>query len=159
MGDGVGGHWLLRMEWRPARWSVCLPLLIFPCTTKSRSSPLAPAHPGRPGKRAVKRLWWWWLVSVSALMLSVSWQEGYLASIKPGYLFSEDFPGTGGGGKLRLANPRSAGKRPLNGGRYVAYYYYYYYYYSVCVYPAFCLGVTSGWAGSCRRELFNFSDN
>jgi len=27
--DGGGGHWLVRMEWRPARWSVCLPLLIF----------------------------------------------------------------------------------------------------------------------------------
>jgi len=35
---------------------VCLPLLIFPCTIKSRSSLLAPAHPGGPGKRAVKRL-------------------------------------------------------------------------------------------------------
>ena len=52
-----GGHWLVRMEWRPAGWSVCLPLLIFPCTIKSRSSLLAPAHPGGPGKRAVKRLW------------------------------------------------------------------------------------------------------
>jgi len=55
--DGGGGHWLVRMEWCPAGWSVCLPLLIFPCTFKSRSSLLAPAHPGRPGKRAVKRLW------------------------------------------------------------------------------------------------------
>ena len=45
------------MEWRPARWSVCLPLLISPCTIKSRSSLLAPAHMGGPGKRAVKRLW------------------------------------------------------------------------------------------------------
>ena len=35
-----------------------LPLLIFPCTIKSRSSLLAPAHPGGPGKRAVKRLCW-----------------------------------------------------------------------------------------------------
>jgi len=35
---------------------VCLPLLISPCTIKSRSSLLAPAHPGGPGKRAVKRL-------------------------------------------------------------------------------------------------------
>jgi len=43
-GDGRGGHWLVRMEWRPAGWSVCLPLLIFPCTIKSRSSLLAPAH-------------------------------------------------------------------------------------------------------------------
>jgi len=52
MGDGGGEHWLVRMEWRPAVWSVCLPLLIFPCTIKSRSSLLAPAHPGGPGKRA-----------------------------------------------------------------------------------------------------------
>ena len=46
------------MEWRPAGWSVCLPLLISPCTIKSRSTLLAPAHPGGPGKRAVKRLWY-----------------------------------------------------------------------------------------------------
>jgi len=25
-GDGGDGHWLVRMEWRPAVWSVCLPL-------------------------------------------------------------------------------------------------------------------------------------
>jgi len=45
-----GGWW---------RWSGtgCLPLLISPCTIKSRSSLLAPADPGGPGKRAVKRLW------------------------------------------------------------------------------------------------------
>jgi len=49
---------LVRMEWRPAGWSACLPLLIFPCTIKSRSYLLTPAHPGGPGKRAVKRLWW-----------------------------------------------------------------------------------------------------
>ena len=58
MGEvGGGGHWLVRMEWRPGGWSVCLPLLIFPCTIKSRSSLLAPAHPGGPGKRAIIRLW------------------------------------------------------------------------------------------------------
>ena len=38
---------------------MCLPLLIFPCTIKSRSSVLAPAEPGGPGKRAVKRLCLW----------------------------------------------------------------------------------------------------
>jgi len=38
------------MEWRPAGWSMCLPLLIIPCTIKSRSSLLAPAHLGGPGK-------------------------------------------------------------------------------------------------------------
>ena len=57
LGDGAGGQWLVRMEWCPAGWSVCLPLLISPCTIKSRSSLLAPAHPGGPGKRVVKWLW------------------------------------------------------------------------------------------------------
>jgi len=46
MGDDGGGHWLVQMEWRPAGWLVCLPLLIFPCT----SSLLAPDHPGDPEK-------------------------------------------------------------------------------------------------------------
>ena len=36
---------------------LCLPLLIFPCTIKSRSSLLAPAHTGGPEKRVAKRLW------------------------------------------------------------------------------------------------------
>ena len=53
-GDGGGGHWLIRMEWRPAGWSVCLPLLIFPCTIKSRSSLLAPASPGWSWKKGFK---------------------------------------------------------------------------------------------------------
>jgi len=57
--DGGGGHWLVRMEWPPAGWSVCLPLLIFPCTIKSTSSLLALAHPGSHGKRYGKWLWWW----------------------------------------------------------------------------------------------------
>jgi len=38
-------------------WCVCL--LVFPCTIKSRSSLLAPAHTGGPRERAVKWLWWW----------------------------------------------------------------------------------------------------
>jgi len=54
MEDSGGGHWLVWMEWRPAGLSMCLPLLISPCTMKSRSSLLAPAHPGGPGERAVK---------------------------------------------------------------------------------------------------------
>ena len=36
---------------------MCMPLLISPCTIKSRSSLLAQAQPGDPGKRAVKWLW------------------------------------------------------------------------------------------------------
>jgi len=52
--DGGARHCLVGMEWRPAGWSVCLPLLILPCTIKSRSSLLAPAHPGFPGKKGRK---------------------------------------------------------------------------------------------------------
>ena len=26
MGDGGGRHWLVRIEWRPAGWSMCLPV-------------------------------------------------------------------------------------------------------------------------------------
>jgi len=44
-------------------------LLIFPCTIESRSSLLAPAHLGGPGKRAVKWLWWWLCSSLSFLVL------------------------------------------------------------------------------------------
>jgi len=32
----------------------------LPLHHKVRSSLLAPADPGSPGKRAPKRLWWWW---------------------------------------------------------------------------------------------------
>jgi len=69
MGDGGGGHCLVRMEWRPAGWSVCLPLLIFPRTMKSRSSLLAPAYPVGPGKRAVRRLWCGVVVTVQNVPL------------------------------------------------------------------------------------------
>jgi len=55
-GDGGGAHWLVRIEWHPARWSVCLPLLISPCTVKSRSSLPAPAHPGGPRWSEVSRV-------------------------------------------------------------------------------------------------------
>jgi len=76
--DGGGGHCLVRMELRPAGWSVCLPLLVFPCTIKSTSSLLAPAHPCGPGKRAVKRSWWWWCVTSFAVACVV--ENGVLAS-------------------------------------------------------------------------------
>ena len=64
------------MEWRPAGWSVCLPHLVFPCTIKSRSSLLALAHLGGPGKRAVKRLWcsvWFTLTKVKQYKKSTCW--------------------------------------------------------------------------------------
>ena len=63
----IGGWWRRALVSpdgvAPAGWSVCLPLLIFPRTIKSRSSILALAHLGGPGKRAIKRLWWrWWIM-------------------------------------------------------------------------------------------------
>jgi len=45
-GDGGGGHWLVRMEWRPAGWSVCLRLLIFPYAIKFRSFSYGTGSPG-----------------------------------------------------------------------------------------------------------------
>jgi len=55
-----GGHCLVRMEWSPAGRLVCLPLLIFPCTIKSRSSLLAPAHSGGGGKKGRKMVVVWY---------------------------------------------------------------------------------------------------
>ena len=51
------GRLLVRMEWYPAGWSVCLPLLM----SLRHKSPeedflLTQAHPVGSGKRAVKRL-------------------------------------------------------------------------------------------------------
>jgi len=48
-GDGGGGHWLVRMEWRPARWSVSASVNLS-LHHKVQKSLLAPAHPGGPGK-------------------------------------------------------------------------------------------------------------
>ena len=76
MGEvGGGGHWLVQMEWRPAGWSVCLPLLIFPSTMKSRSSLLALAHLGGSEKRAVKRLWCGVVVLFGVAQHIVGWNS------------------------------------------------------------------------------------
>jgi len=72
-GDGGGGNWLVWMEWRPAGWSVCLPLLIFPCTIKSRSSLLASAHLGGSDKRAIKRLCVYVCVSTFGITFCQTW--------------------------------------------------------------------------------------
>ena len=54
--------WLVRMECRPPGLSVCPTLVILLSTIKSRRSfLLAPAHPGGPGKRAIKRLCVWYV--------------------------------------------------------------------------------------------------
>jgi len=53
--DGGGGHWLVRMEWRPAIWLVCLPLLIFPWTTvqKFSSGTGSPGWSRKKGRKTV----------------------------------------------------------------------------------------------------------
>ena len=74
--DGVAP--IQMVKWRPSRWSVCLPLLIFPCTVGSRSSRLLLAHQGGPGKGAIKLLWYlsikMWNISaplfISAILVS-----------------------------------------------------------------------------------------
>jgi len=69
--------WCMLVEVFISLWW-CLSLLIFPCTIKSRSSLLAPAHPGGPGKRAIKRLWWCGDGEMT-LTLLVGRQEEHLA--------------------------------------------------------------------------------
>jgi len=56
---------------------VCLPLLIFPCTVKSRGSLLAPAHLSGPGKRAVKRLWCGVVHLLMFLQFGVMWHHDF----------------------------------------------------------------------------------
>jgi len=59
----IGRHRLVWVEWRPAGWSVCLPLFIFPCTTKSRSFLLAIGSPGwsrKKGRKTVVVVVWWY---------------------------------------------------------------------------------------------------
>jgi len=55
----MGGWWrwalvIVQMEWRPAGWSVCLPLLISRCTIKSRSSSSGTSSPGWSRKKGRK---------------------------------------------------------------------------------------------------------
>jgi len=72
------------MEWRPAGWTVCLPLLIFSYTIKSRSSLLAPAHPGSPRKRAVKVktvVVWWFLYDQKLDTHTKKWGHPYTTKI------------------------------------------------------------------------------
>jgi len=44
MGDGGGGRWLVRMEWRTAGWSVCLPLRCYEITMFSVTAKKTRVH-------------------------------------------------------------------------------------------------------------------
>jgi len=62
MGDDGGGHCLVRMEWCPAGWLVCLPLLIFLCTVKSQKFSSGTGSPGwswKQGRKTVVVVWCW----------------------------------------------------------------------------------------------------
>jgi len=82
---GGGGHWLVRMEWRPAGWLVFLPLLIFPCTIKSRSSLTGTCSPGwsrKKGRKTVVVVWWWrladWVDLCTAIKVCSPCQRLYI---------------------------------------------------------------------------------
>jgi len=70
---------------------VCLPLLISPCIIKSRSSLLAPTHPGGPGKRAVK-----WLCGNRKLNLLLNWYSKVLLFIIIYTIFQKKWPPSSG---------------------------------------------------------------
>jgi len=53
------------MEWRPAGWSVCLPLLISPCTIKSRNSSGTPGWSWKKDRKTVV-VWWYGSYAISA---------------------------------------------------------------------------------------------
>ena len=44
----------------PSRMVGVCAFVNLPLHHNVQKSLLAPAHPGGPGKREVKRLWWWW---------------------------------------------------------------------------------------------------
>jgi len=54
MGDDGGRHCLVQMEWRPAGWSVCLPLLIFPLHHKVQKFSSGTSSPGWSRKKGRK---------------------------------------------------------------------------------------------------------
>ena len=54
MGVRGGGHWLVRMEWRPAGWSVCLPLFNLPLHHKVQKPSSGTGSPGWSWKKGCK---------------------------------------------------------------------------------------------------------
>jgi len=80
--DDGGGHWLVDGVAASRVVGVSASVNNLPLPYKSRSSLLAPAHLGGPGKRAVKRSWCvvcGFKSAFSALTLLVGRQEGHPA--------------------------------------------------------------------------------
>jgi len=72
--DGGGGHWLVRMEWCPAGWSVSLPLSVnLPLHHKVQKFSSGTGSPGWSRKKSRKTVMVWYYLSppvdkISALM-------------------------------------------------------------------------------------------
>ena len=64
MGDGGGGHWLVRMEWRPAGWSVSasVNLPLHHKVQKFSSGTGSPGWSRKKGHKTVVVCWWWCVV-------------------------------------------------------------------------------------------------
>jgi len=56
-GDDGGGHRLVRMEWRPAGWSMCLLLLVFHKVQKFSSGTSSPGWSRKEGRKTVVCVW------------------------------------------------------------------------------------------------------
>jgi len=71
MGDGGGEHWLVWMEWRPAGWSMCLPVFVnLPLHHKDQKFSSGTSSPGWSRKKGRKTVvvWWWWFVRLSVFI-------------------------------------------------------------------------------------------
>ena len=75
--DG-GGHWLVRMEWRPAGWSVCLPLVNLPLHHKVQKFSSGTGSPGWSKKKGHKTV-----VVVVTELLTVNYNPTLLLNLGP----------------------------------------------------------------------------
>ena len=67
MEDGGGGHWFVWMEWHPAGWSVCLPVLVnLPFHHRVQKFSSGTGSPGWSRKKGLKTVvvWWWLLLLI-----------------------------------------------------------------------------------------------
>ena len=64
MGDGGGGHWLVRMECRPAGLSCVIASVNLPLHHKVQKFSSGTGSPGWSRKKGRKMVvvWWWWHV-------------------------------------------------------------------------------------------------
>jgi len=80
-GDGGGGQWLVRMEWHPAGWSVCLPvnLPLHHKVQKFSSGTGSPAWSLKKGRKTVLVV----VMSLICTILEIQQNIGQKVSIFP----------------------------------------------------------------------------